>query len=138
MVISSTAKRLTILILAFNLVVFALYYRFGYQRATLDVHYWLPSSSFPFFAKTRPRKLYHLLPINSGIGGARFCKALLSAVVHGYDPLILNWEMHGEVGDMQRQKVIGMVYPWTPPWLSGSGWVFKYLITSFQEFTILL
>jgi hypothetical protein len=105
MALSSTAKRLAVIAVLFHLVFFALYYHFGYQRLT-DIH-WLPDASFRFFTKPKPRKLYHLLPINSNIAGTRFCKTLLSSVVHGYDPLILNWELRGEVGDMQRQKVIG-------------------------------
>jgi hypothetical protein len=103
MALSSTAKRFAVVVVLFkfHLIFFALYYHFGHERLT-NIHWQIRPSSKP-----KPSKLYHLLPINSDIAGTRFCKTLLSSVVHGYDPLILNWELRGEVGDMQRQKVIG-------------------------------
>jgi hypothetical protein len=103
------AKRFAVLVISFH-VLFALYYGFGCKKST-DIGR-LPSSSLPIFTptKSRPRKLYHLIPINSGLAGARFCKTLLSSVVHGYNPMILNWEIQGDGAFMQRHKVIGMFF----------------------------
>ncbi|KAJ7698957.1 hypothetical protein B0H17DRAFT_1049809 [Mycena rosella] len=56
----------------------------------------------------RPRKLFHLLPINSGGAGPLFCKVLMSSLVHGYSPIILNWEAEGDGSYMQRLKVAGV------------------------------
>src|ERR1700727_1004876 len=58
----------------------------------------------------RDRKLHLLLPIDSGAAKAHrpsFCKTLLSLLVHGYDPIIINWDAdhsHG-VGFLQRLKI---------------------------------
>ena len=106
MAVLSMTKRFTVLVVLFHVVLFALYYRFGYQGST-DIRC-LPYSSF--CSKSRPRKLYHLIPINRGAAGARFCKTLLSSVVHGYDTIILNWEMQGDGALMQRHKVIGTFF----------------------------
>ncbi|KAJ6534635.1 hypothetical protein DFH09DRAFT_1284142 [Mycena vulgaris] len=56
----------------------------------------------------RPRKLFHLLPINSEAAGPLFCKVLMSSLVHGYSPIILNWEAQGDGSYMQRLKVAGV------------------------------
>jgi len=61
----------------------------------------------------RDRKLHLLLPIDSGAAKAHrpsFCKTLLSLLVHGYDPIIINWDAdhsHG-VGFLQRLKITGV------------------------------
>jgi hypothetical protein len=55
----------------------------------------------------RPRKLFQLLPINSDGSGPLFCKVLMSSLVHGYSPIILNWEAQGDGSYMQRMKVTG-------------------------------
>jgi len=56
------------------------------------------------------RRLHYLLPIN--VQAARsspgFCKVLLSALVHGYEPTILNWEAEGDVAYLHRMKVFGV------------------------------
>jgi hypothetical protein len=54
-------------------------------------------------------KLHLLLPINSGSGQGtpNFCKTLISAFVHGYQPIILNWNTDGGREYMQRMKVYG-------------------------------
>ncbi|KAJ7915674.1 hypothetical protein B0H13DRAFT_1999797 [Mycena leptocephala] len=56
----------------------------------------------------RPRKLFQLLPINSDGSGPLFCKVLMSSLVHGYSPIILNWEAQGDGSYMQRMKVTGV------------------------------
>ncbi|KAF7356335.1 hypothetical protein MVEN_00965800 [Mycena venus] len=56
----------------------------------------------------RGRKLFHLLPINRGGSGQLFCKVLMSSLVHGYSPIILNWEAEGDGSYMQRMKVAGV------------------------------
>jgi hypothetical protein len=55
------------------------------------------------------RRLHFLLPINARTARAssRFCKTLLSAFVHGYAPVVLNWETEGDVEFTQRMKVFG-------------------------------
>ncbi|KAJ7117596.1 hypothetical protein C8R44DRAFT_983094 [Mycena epipterygia] len=56
----------------------------------------------------RPRRLFHLLPINKQGSGPLFCKVLMSSLVHGYSPIILNWEAQGDGSYMQRMKVVGV------------------------------
>jgi hypothetical protein len=59
----------------------------------------------------RDRKLHLLFPINAGAAKAQagpFCKTLLSAIVHGYDPIIINWDVDRDWMFMQRMKVIGV------------------------------
>ena len=60
----------------------------------------------------RDRKLHLLLPIDSGAAKTRqlgFCKTLLSLLVHGYDPIIINWDADSSrgVGFLQRLKITG-------------------------------
>jgi len=56
-------------------------------------------------------KLHLLVPVNSGAGqgSPKFCKTLVSAFVHGYQPIILNWDVEGDRGFMQHMKVYGTV-----------------------------
>ncbi|KAJ7108879.1 hypothetical protein C8R43DRAFT_185837 [Mycena crocata] len=63
-----------------------------------------------FFSESssRPRRLFHLLPINRGGSGPLFCKVLMSSLIHGYSPIILNWEAEGDGSYMQRMKVAGV------------------------------
>jgi len=58
----------------------------------------------------RDRKLHLLLPLNSGVGtnSPHFCKTLFSAIVHGYEPTVVNWDRQGNWKDMQRGKVYGV------------------------------
>jgi hypothetical protein len=59
------------------------------------------------------RKVHLILPVNAGAakdGLGSFCKTLFSALVHGYEPTIVNWDADGQ-GDwlfMQRLKVNGL------------------------------
>lgn len=62
--------------------------------------------------------MHLILPVNAGAAkdelGA-FCKTLFSALVHGYEPTIVNWDADGR-GDwlfMQRLKVNGLQYPFS-------------------------
>jgi hypothetical protein len=57
------------------------------------------------------RNLHLLLPVNARTARASpyFCKTLLSALVHGYQPTILNWDVDGDASFMQKMKVIGEV-----------------------------
>ncbi|KAJ6620630.1 hypothetical protein B0H10DRAFT_1066922 [Mycena sp. CBHHK59/15] len=56
----------------------------------------------------KSRRLYHLLPINEERSGPLFCKALMSSLVHGYSPVLLNWEAQGDGSYMQRMKITGV------------------------------
>jgi hypothetical protein len=55
---------------------------------------------------TTPR-LHLFMPINRGAAGQRFCRSVLTAIVHGYDPLIYNWDREGDYGRLQLAKVEG-------------------------------
>jgi hypothetical protein len=72
---------------------------------------------FSLFHHHHPRQttriLHLLLPIDARAAaeGPNFCKSLLSALVHGYDPIIINWDVHGDVEFMQRMKVLGILSP---------------------------
>jgi len=72
------------------------------------------SDSVPAAQHQYDRKVHLILPVNAGAArdelGA-FCKTLFSALVHGYEPTIVNWDADGR-GDwlfMQRLKVNGAV-----------------------------
>jgi hypothetical protein len=43
---------------------------------------------------------YQLLPINSESPGPLFCKVVMSSLVHGYSPIVFNWEEEGDGGYM--------------------------------------
>ena len=61
----------------------------------------------------RDRKLHLLLPIDSGAAKTHqrgFCKTLLSLLVHGYDPIIINWDVASTFLQMQRLKITGTPY----------------------------
>jgi len=52
------------------------------------------------------RTLHFLLPIDKEAAKRpAFCKSLLSALVHGYEPTIINWDAEGDYFFMQRVKV---------------------------------
>jgi hypothetical protein len=55
-------------------------------------------------------KLHLLLPVNEKAtkGGSGFCKTLLSVLVHGYEPIILNWDLDLGASAMQGIKIQGM------------------------------
>jgi hypothetical protein len=50
-----------------------------------------------------------LLPINAGAArnSQGFCKTLFSALVHGYEPTVINWDVERDWEFMQRMKVTG-------------------------------
>jgi len=56
------------------------------------------------------RKLHFLVPVNSKAaqGRAPFCKTIFSAIVHGYEPTVINWDLDAGWDIMQRMKVVGM------------------------------
>jgi len=56
------------------------------------------------------RKVHIILPINAGAAGRSpgFCKTLLSILVHGYVPTIVNWDIELDGGSMMRLKVDGI------------------------------
>jgi hypothetical protein len=58
-----------------------------------------------------PRRLHVLLPINENLArrSPNFCKTLVSAMVHGYKPTIINWDVEGDGSFMQKAKVTGIV-----------------------------
>jgi hypothetical protein len=59
------------------------------------------------------RKVHLILPINAGAAGRSagpFCKTLLSTLVHGYEPTIVNWDIELDEDSMMRRKVNGMQY----------------------------
>jgi hypothetical protein len=69
----------------------------------------------PVTMQHQDRKLHLLLPIDSGAAKSQqlgFCRTLLSLLVHGYDPIIINWDAdHSRgVGFLQRLKITGTPY----------------------------
>jgi len=57
------------------------------------------------------RKLRLLIPINERFArkeSSNFCKTVFSALVHGYEPTLLNWNLDGDSNFMKRMKVLGM------------------------------
>jgi hypothetical protein len=60
--------------------------------------------------KAYERKVHLLVPINKGAAkkSEAFCKTLLSTLIHGYEPIIINWDVDHNWEFMQRLKVIGM------------------------------
>jgi hypothetical protein len=72
----------------------------------------VPRPHFQSVPDKHHRKLHLLLPVDEGSAksGPEFCKTLLSALVHGYEPIILNWDREGDREFMQRMKVFGMQY----------------------------
>jgi len=61
---------------------------------------------------SKHRDVHVLIPIDkkaANDSGSKFCKTIFSAIVHGYQPVILNWEAgdHGWFGG-QRLKVLGI------------------------------
>ena len=59
--------------------------------------------------KHNERKLHTLFPVNSGAGNrsVEFCRTLLSALVHGYEPIVINWDAEQDAFGMQRMKATG-------------------------------
>ena len=74
----------------------------------------LPQRNAPVtMQRHRDRKLHLLLPIDSGAAKTHqrgFCKTLLSLLVHGYDPIIINWDVASTFLQMQRLKITGTPY----------------------------
>jgi hypothetical protein len=71
----------------------------------------LPSS--PASASNRQPKLHLVLPIDARAAkqSRNFCKVLLSALVHGYEPTVVNWHLEGERMWLHRMKISGMLFP---------------------------
>jgi rRNA maturation protein Rpf1 len=76
----------------------------------------LLSSFYPHITAQRPnrqethqRRLLLLLPINERAARASwsFCTTIMSAIVHGYDPIIINWDADGNSTFLQISKVSG-------------------------------
>jgi hypothetical protein len=62
----------------------------------------------PSAEKSNNRKLHLLLPINSDATTTlAFCRTLFSTLVHGYNPIIINWNATGDREELQRLKVYG-------------------------------
>ena len=55
------------------------------------------------------RKVHLLLPVDKHAAqtSSNFCKTLLSALVHGYEPTIINWNVESSPSAMHRMKVFG-------------------------------
>jgi hypothetical protein len=49
-----------------------------------------------------------VIPVNARSAGPRMCKTLLAALVHGYSPVIINWESDKSGGAAQLEKVEAM------------------------------
>lgn len=66
----------------------------------------------PKHTQQEQRKLHLLLPINSGAAmqsQARFCKTVLSALINGYEPTVINWDVGEASGyELQIKKITGM------------------------------
>jgi hypothetical protein len=88
------------------LVVFLLFYHQSILRS-LNNRFQAPLYSTPASSK----RLHVLLPINGNLGlnSTNFCKTLISAMVHGYQPTIINWDLDGDLWNMQKAKVTGIV-----------------------------
>ncbi|ORX41233.1 hypothetical protein BD324DRAFT_51547 [Kockovaella imperatae] len=54
-------------------------------------------------------KVHLFLPINkaSAEKNDRFCKAMESAIVNGWEPIVYNWELNGDRSHMLKSKVYG-------------------------------
>lgn len=87
---------------------------FFYLHPTLPHQFGIPGrqQSYNTSSKVSNRRLHFLLPIDAHAAGASsgFCKTTLSALVHGYEPIILNWDVdpEGDVQFAQRMKVFGV------------------------------
>jgi hypothetical protein len=54
------------------------------------------------------RQLYLLMPINQAGAGKNLCKTILSSIVQGYKPIIINWESTStDRAALQVEKVTG-------------------------------
>lgn len=52
-------------------------------------------------------RLHLFMPINKGSANQRFCRSVLTAVLHEYNPVVYNWERGGDKGTLQKAKVSG-------------------------------
>jgi hypothetical protein len=72
-----------------------------------------PQQSYDVSSNITARQRLHLLiPVDAQAAStsSTFCKTILSALVHGYEPILLNWDVKTD-GDglfAQRMKVFGM------------------------------
>src|ERR1700736_1035658 len=93
------APVLIMILLHRNYVIFAIC---GVALLTLIISH---PAAIPFQQRSR-RKVHLLLPVDEKAAreGSAFCKTLLSALVHGYEPIILNWHLGLDFESMQRIK----------------------------------
>ena len=54
-----------------------------------------------------PRELFLIVPVDKKAAGRPLCQVLLSAVVHGYVPYIVNWEKKGDRSFLHQAKISG-------------------------------
>jgi hypothetical protein len=68
-----------------------------------------PTESAAYHNHNQHRKLHLLFPVNEGVGAhsRHLCRALLAAIVHGYEPTIINWNRDGDWHFMQKSKIWG-------------------------------
>jgi hypothetical protein len=98
-------RRVTAIIFAF-LLLFALLVSFVLQ----------PTRRLLTSPPPHPKKLHLLLPVDKHAANEspNFCKTLLSALVHGYEPTVINWNAEGDRSRMQTMKVFGMLFSVQP------------------------
>jgi hypothetical protein len=58
------------------------------------------------------KKVHLLLPVDKHAAQAspNFCKTLISVLVHGYEPTVINWNVEGDDSTMHAMKVFGMLF----------------------------
>lgn len=67
----------------------------------------LPQHGIPASCPDTPPPIL-VIPVNARSAGPRMCKTLLAALVHGYSPVIINWESSKSGGAAQLEKVEAM------------------------------
>ena len=68
---------------------------------------WKPASS-GFSLAPDDRELILLFPVNKEAPRKALCRCLVGALVHGYSPIIINWDHTGGRGSQQIAKVFGV------------------------------
>ncbi|RSH80174.1 hypothetical protein EHS25_007279 [Saitozyma podzolica] len=97
------SRRLARIFLGVVVVIAAVTWYVAYGRG----HRFSSLSSSKWSGEPIPR-LHLFMPINKGLANQRFCRSVLTAVVHEYDPVIYNWEEDGDSGTLQKAKVSGL------------------------------
>ena len=67
---------------------------------------WMPTPS-KLFTQVDDRELFLLFPVNEGAPRKQLCRCLIGAIVHGYSPIIINWDHTGGRSSQQIAKVFG-------------------------------